>query len=74
MSSAKLQEALAISAHLGSPINIYEYETHIHLCFNERVRASFYYHVNGKLEEIHLVDCDIDHEKVTHRFRSVGLV
>lgn len=71
MSSPKLQLALALVTYLGEPKTIYEYEHHLHIWFTDRQRASFYYHVNGTLEEIQLVDCELDHPKVTHRFRSV---
>lgn len=70
--SARLTWALEFTNSLGPPTKVYEYENHMRLYFTEQTSVHFYYHVNGTLEEIQTVDCDLEHEKITHRYRSVG--
>lgn len=68
--SEKLRTSLSLTAALGSPSKIHEWENHVVLDFAGGASARLYFHPNGKLDEIQLVDCDLPHEKVTHRYRS----
>lgn len=69
----KLSVARALlPSFLGEPVKTYVWEQVVHFYFMDSVRISFYFHVNGTLDEIQTVDCDeFEHEKVTHRYRSV---
>lgn len=70
--STRLTWALEFTNSLRPPTKVYEYENHMRLEFQKQTSVRFYYHVNGTLEEIQTVDCDLEHEKITHRYRSVG--
>ena len=69
--SNRLCEALVLTKSLGHPKSVYEYEHHAHIWFSETQRVSFYYHTNDTIHEIHTVGCELDHEKVTHKFQPI---
>ena len=69
--SKKLTTSVEVAASLGKPTEIYEWEQSVRLEFAGGASARFYFNHNEEIDEIHTVDCVVEHEKVIHKFRSV---
>jgi hypothetical protein len=67
----KLQSALALlPSFVGQPTKTYVWEQYVYFEFSNNVSIRIYFHSDGRLDEIHTVNCDeFEHEKITRRFR-----
>lgn len=71
MTNSKLNQSLTIARLLGQPKKYYVWEQSVYLEFDNNIRVSVYFDTLDNIIEIHTVDCDIQHTKVTHRYFSV---
>jgi hypothetical protein len=69
--SKKLAASLEVAASVGKPTQVYEWEQSVRLEFADGASVRVYFNHNEEIDEIHTVDCVIEHEKVLHKFRSV---
>lgn len=69
--SEKLRTSVELTSPLGVPTQIYEWEQYVRLEFESGASVRIYFHTNGTIDEIHTVDCDMEHDKVSHKFFSV---
>ena len=67
--SKKLATSLEVAASLGKPTQVYEWEQSVRLEFVDGASVRVYFNHNEEIDEIHTVDCVIEHEKVLHTFR-----